>query len=444
VIFVNNVGQVPVGSLPTGRIISMSSARHPQDPERADELAEAFAVEFDWTSEPKLVERERPEDPEEAVLSASSTLINIVGEDSKIAQFSHFSVKDFLTSERFKDSEFKGSSIYSLYTSLGDAHTVLTQVYLAVLLRLDQNSNNERHKTSPLVRYAARHWVDHAKLGNITPELKRLMERLFNPEEPHLVAWTRIYDVDKGNEPSANDLDDNEERPTPAGATPLYYAALCGFAGVTKKLITFPQNVNAKCGHHGTPLHAASYEGHLESARLLLLHGADVKMMNAHKKTALWSAYASGHPDVMEILIRNGADVEEGYADLDSAHLLHIASRHGKADVVRLLLQQNHADVDARDNLNQTPLHEASTNGHLKVVELLLDHKADVNATTTAQNTPLHGASESGHLEVVQMLLKRGADMRMRNGGNGSPLEVARTSGHAEVAEFFAKHGAEK
>src|SRR5712691_5144118 len=63
-------------------------------PLRVDELAEIFAVDFDPNSEPRLEEGWRPEDPEEAILSACSTLITIIdGEDPKIVQFSHFSVK---------------------------------------------------------------------------------------------------------------------------------------------------------------------------------------------------------------------------------------------------------------------------------------------------------------------------------------------------------------
>ena len=41
-------------------------------PLRVDELAEIFAVDFDPDSEPKLEEGWRPENPEEAVLSATA------------------------------------------------------------------------------------------------------------------------------------------------------------------------------------------------------------------------------------------------------------------------------------------------------------------------------------------------------------------------------------
>src|SRR6266853_6062628 len=69
-------------------------------PLRAEELAEIFAVDFDQDVISNLMEGWRPENPEEAVLSTCSTLISIIDNDegSTIVQFSHFSVKEFLTS----------------------------------------------------------------------------------------------------------------------------------------------------------------------------------------------------------------------------------------------------------------------------------------------------------------------------------------------------------
>src|SRR5487761_1709829 len=66
-----------------------------------EELAEVLAVDFDATGGiPKLDEKLRWEDQEQAVLSACSSLIAVVKDkDSRVVQFSHFSVKEFLTSD---------------------------------------------------------------------------------------------------------------------------------------------------------------------------------------------------------------------------------------------------------------------------------------------------------------------------------------------------------
>jgi hypothetical protein len=71
-------------------------------PLRVTELAEVLAVDFnDADGIPKLNAHWRWEDQEQALLSSCSSLIAIVdAEDSPVVQFSHFSVKVFLTSSR--------------------------------------------------------------------------------------------------------------------------------------------------------------------------------------------------------------------------------------------------------------------------------------------------------------------------------------------------------
>ncbi|KAH9055878.1 hypothetical protein EDB83DRAFT_2225192, partial [Lactarius deliciosus] len=70
-------------------------------PLRVEELAELLAIELNGGGIPKLNVDLRWEDQEEAVLSACSSLVTvIIDKGSRVVQFSHFSVKEFLTSAR--------------------------------------------------------------------------------------------------------------------------------------------------------------------------------------------------------------------------------------------------------------------------------------------------------------------------------------------------------
>jgi hypothetical protein len=70
-------------------------------PLRVEELAEFLAFDFKSGSVARFHEGWRLDDPVDAVLSTCSTLLALVNFDgSPVIQFSHFSVKEFLTSTR--------------------------------------------------------------------------------------------------------------------------------------------------------------------------------------------------------------------------------------------------------------------------------------------------------------------------------------------------------
>jgi hypothetical protein len=124
-------------------------------PLQVEELAEILAVDFGATGGiPKLNEDLRWEDQEQAVLSACSSLIAVVRDDhSRVVQFSHFSVKEFLTSDRLVTSTIEASHYHHIL--LEPSHTIMAQACLSVLLRLDSHINKYRLKNFPLARYAS-------------------------------------------------------------------------------------------------------------------------------------------------------------------------------------------------------------------------------------------------------------------------------------------------
>jgi hypothetical protein len=191
------------------------------------------------------------------VLSACSSLISIVDRGgNQVVQFSHFSVKEYLISERLATAEERLSYYHILPEP---AHTILARISLSVLLHLDNEIDRDTIAHFPLAPYAARHWVDHAQFENVSSHVKEVMERLFDPAKPHFAAWVWLYDIDRywtDRMPTTH--------PTQPEAVPLYYASLCGFVGLAEHLITaHSPDVNSEGGSHTTALHAASVKGYL-------------------------------------------------------------------------------------------------------------------------------------------------------------------------------------
>ena len=408
-------------------------------PLRVKELAEVFTLNFDRDTSPSLIEGWRPENPEEALLSTCSTLIAIVEDaGSKIIQFSHFSVKEYLTSDRLRT--FKVGNICDFHIPLDAAHTTLARACLAVLLQLDEHVDKGRLATFPFAFYAAQHWVNHAEFEGVAIQIQDEMQCLFNPRKSYLAAWVWVHDVDPDSRRKR--FWARLKRPSPPKATAIYYASLCGFSRLADYLIcTHGEDVNAKSDYGRTPLHAASYKGHVGAAHVLLYHGADVNATDNDKRTPLCSAYDGGHLEVMRLLLKHGVDVDVGYGY--SGPISHYASGCGQVDVVDLLLQYN-ADVNSKDFYDSTPLYEASRYGHTRVVQLLLDHGADVNALTMDHETPLCTAIGLGSLEVVKLMLGHGADMSIRNDDDRTPYQIARLRGFTEIAQLLLDYGAEE
>jgi hypothetical protein len=97
------------------------------------ELADLLALDFEAGLIPKFHEDCHLEDPADAVLSTCSTLLTIVyRQGSPIIQFSHFSVKEFLTSTRLAEATDSNSRRY--HVSMTPAHTLVAQACLSAML----------------------------------------------------------------------------------------------------------------------------------------------------------------------------------------------------------------------------------------------------------------------------------------------------------------------
>jgi Ankyrin repeats (many copies) len=379
-------------------------------PLRVEELAEVLAVDFDDAEGiPKLNPTWRWEDQEQALLDACSSLIVIVKSGQfRVVKFSHFSVKEFLTSPGLATSSEHGMHYH---IAPEPAHTILAQACMGVLLRPDDHSEQNGigiGNCSPLAGYAAEHWVAHAQFERVSSYLRNSMKCLFDPDKPYFAAWCRLYDIDT---PPPTDSTSFMFTLLKPGASPLYYAALCGFQDLVKHLIIkYPQHVNASGGYYVTPLLAAMAGEHFQTANILRDNGAHLDVWGSDRTTPLHSAAYFGHFRMVQVLLDYEADVNARNANGDTP--LHYACQSASSrpnlsqlldDVARLLLEHE-AGVNARSHDHFTPLHLAAHYGRVEAVRLLLKHGADVGAEDEEGRTPLSLASLRGHDVIINLL----------------------------------------
>ncbi|EDL35127.1 mCG56111 [Mus musculus] len=109
--------------------------------------------------------------------------------------------------------------------------------------------------------------------------------------------------------------------------------------------------------------------------------------------------------------------------------------------MVRVLIAC-HADVNAADNEKRSALQSAAWQGHVKVVQLLIEHGAVVDHTCNQGATALCIAAQEGHVDVVQVLLEHGADPNHADQFGRTAMRVAAKNGHSQIIKLLEKYGA--
>ena len=456
-------------------------------PLRVEELAEVLAVDFDDAEGiPKLNPNWRWEDEEQALLTSCSSLIAIVeAKNSRVVQFSHFSVKEFLTSTRLATSN---KEVSRYHIDFEPAHTILAQACMGILLQPDGPDDgveeNSVGRNSSLAEYAAQHWVTHAQFESVSLSLREAMKYLFDPDKPYFAAWLELHNIDI--RPGIEESSLYWVAPSlTSSASPLYYAALCGFQSLAEHLVVkYPQHVDASGGYYMTPLVAALARGHFQTAKLLRhigahanvhgydkftpLHSAawygDVKMVqtlldyeadiNAHCSFGYTPIYSvllglglsstllngtQSFPDVTRLLLEHGVDVN--VRTVDGSAPLHGAARIGNPEVVHVLLEHG-ANIGAKDEKGRTPLHVAAEYGYVEVAHVLLEHGANIGAEDKKGRTPLHKAVEYRNVEVIRVLLEHDADVGAEDKKGETPFQIASMRGYRNVMKLLSDYGA--
>ncbi|XP_065831398.1 uncharacterized protein [Oscarella lobularis] len=221
------------------------------------------------------------------------------------------------------------------------------------------------------------------------------------------------------------------------GWTALHVASFNGHSAIVAYLISScAASVSEQANNGSTAFMLACQEGHLSTVKFLLSNYCDVSVKNQDEWTALHFASFNGHSSVVEYLVDNCAvDVNE-QAKTGSTPLM-LACVRGHIFTVQFLFSIQ-CDVNVKNQMGWTALHEASFNGHFHIVEYLVRNCAlGVNQQTNNGSTALMLACRKGHLPIVQFFCSTRCDVNVKNQNKWTALHFASFNGHCDIVEFL-------
>ena len=196
-------------------------------------------------------------------------------------------------------------------------------------------------------------------------------------------------------------------------------------------------------------VHDAADRGHLEAVqRFIEEENVDVDGKNHLGRTALHAAALSGQAEVVEYLVGVGADVNA--LDNDGMTPLHWAVRFSSEPAGRLLtvktLIERGAEVNIRESNGSLPLHSALDNDTelLEILEILIPLTKELTMLDNMGDSPLHIASSRGHVTAASLLIMAGVPVDLESSlSKMTPLFDACINNRVEIVSLLLKHDAQ-
>lgn len=366
-------------------------------PLQLKEIAEVVAI--DVNNHPQFHPRRRLPDPEDVVTICSS-LITVTQNSStdvpsrslyphRHVALAHSSVKEYLVSDLIRQGQdFK----YSLNEM--DCHVSLTKDCLAYLLHFDEvgSLRSDVFAEYPLVQYAAMYLSAHARVAENKDQT--ICQGLFLTKGEAFINWIILHDLQRAFRSDIPGL----SRHT---ASPLFYASVAGLFESVKMLIEEGAAFHFQDGDYGDALIAASSQGYVEIVKLLHEKIGHLDTMDSSYRNASRLALSRGHTEIVHILLEKGFDVNE------PADYVFLAAIKNHDEEKAQSLIGNRADIARKDHAQLNSLNFASHEGLQEGVEFIFQKHVMVEGQNYTQ--ALVEASREGHLPIVQILLEKGA-----------------------------------
>ena len=189
----------------------------------------------------------------------------------------------------------------------------------------------------------------------------------------------------------------------------------------------------------------AAKENDVATIRKLTEERVNLEATDSRRRTALMIATHEQNNEAAKALIEGGADVNALDDMHDSPFLFAGASGYTK--IVSYCLQHG-ADFTVFNRYNGTALIPACERGHVETVKELLkrkdfpiDHINRLGWTALLEAIILSDGG-TAHVQIVQLLVGAGCDVNIADKEDVTPLKHARDRGFAQIVSILEKAGA--
>ena len=321
-------------------------------------------------------------------------------------RLAHFSVKEYLVSERMKTHKLEK---YSL--PIAQSHVLITAACLAYLLQFEDLNNQNVLVDYPLFDYATVMWDAHARMADRQIRIiEHLILEFLRPNSNPYANWLQypgFYSI-KYHHLASLPPDRPSLNPTSSSAIlpPLYVMAMLGVIRILRSLLDLGHDVNEE-SNYGTAVWAASSCGHTSVVKLLLEQGADPDLGRGEFNPPLLAATESGDLNTVKALVDSGANVDHDIGRVGSILIAACASTHYK---IALFLLGKGANIHVKSGKYGNALHAACAKrrAKMKLIRELVSRGVDVNIKGGNYGTPLQAScAHHGNDEVIRFLLTK-------------------------------------
>lgn len=435
------------------------------------ELGELIAVNL--SGDPWFDPDIRFPDPRD-LLDIFPGLLQIEGNklENMVIRLAHFSVKEYLISERIKTQK-----PHRFWLPEIESHDFIAAACLAYLLHVEHEDHlfltglsYKLRQNYPLAIYACWRWTEHTQIaGSLSDTLKDLILE-FLRRSGLRKGWLQIFHIGKLPHSSVKELE---------YVSPLFTAASIGIVRIVQILVESGHDVNERCDW-GTALETAATHGHDSVLRILLVNGADPNLLGPDDHLPLQLAARFGTLESVKALRDSGADMHDergsygspliaacvysprGSSGEKSAEFLlakgvnvHISSKEcGNAlhaacaqpsaniALIKNLLSKG-MDIDEHGGKYGTALQAACAHSRNDLVIRFLLSKANpcIEVENSKYRTALQAICAESHDndKVVKLLLDHGAKKTVRGGKYGTVLHAACHQGNEKVIRLLLK-----